>query len=142
MIGTKEGDTRIRQTLERLELSHRFKGDTFLVDTTLPDGRDQVVYINSATSCVGDIEIRQVWSIACTSEGPLPELLANILLQDSSGRKLGAWEVTKVNDTYLAIFVAKIAGELDDEKLRAVIMSVGSIADHMENQLSEGRDEF
>lgn len=108
-----------------------------------PVYRSQLVYVNSTTEPYGSLEIREVWSPAFYSAGPLSAALANRLLRENNSVKFGAWRVEVQEDSgqYLAIFAAQIAANSDTESLRLAIKSVILIADRMEKELT-GKDDY
>ena len=114
---------------------------------TKPDGtpifRSQLVYVNSTTEKYGSLEIREVWSPALYSAGPLSAALANRLLRENNSVKFGAWRVELQSDSgkYLAMFAAQIAATSDAESLRLAIKSVILVADRMEKELT-GTDDY
>lgn len=112
-----------------------------------PDGtpafRSQLVYVNSKTEKYVSLEIREVWSPALYSAGPLSAALANKLLRENNSVKFGAWRVEVQSDSgkYLAMFAVQIAADSDAESLRLAIKSVILVADRMEKELT-GRDDY
>jgi hypothetical protein len=108
-----------------------------------PAYRTQIVYVNSKTEPYGSLEIREVWSPAFYSAGPLSAALANRLLRENNSVRFGAWrvEVEEGSGNYLAIFAAQIAANSDSESVRLAIKSVILIADRMEKELT-GKDDY
>jgi len=108
-----------------------------------PIYRSQLVYVNSTTEKYGTLEIREVWSPAFYSAGPLSAALANRLLRENNSVKFGAWRVEVQEDSgkYLAMFAVQIAADGDAESLRLAIKSVILIADRMEKELT-GADDY
>lgn len=108
-----------------------------------PIYRSQLVYVNSTTETYGSLEIREVWSPAFYSAGPLSAALANRLLRENNSVKFGAWRVEVQEDSgkYLAMFAVQLAADSDAESLRLAIKSVILIADRMEKELT-GADDY
>ncbi|MBQ9345479.1 MAG: hypothetical protein IJT88_09730 [Kiritimatiellae bacterium] len=98
-------------------------------------GRTQLVVISSSTEQLGEMFIREVYSLG--GEGMLTrgELLER--MEDSSAKKLGAWQVLEGK----LLFVAKVPGDLDFEDLEAVIWAVAKSADAYEEEALE-TDEY
>ena len=89
----------------------------------------------------GALEIRQIWSIAHRSKGPLPAELANRLLDRNGAVILGAWLIEPAGDELGVIFAVQVAAETDALSLRSVIHAVATTADAMERELT-GKDDF
>lgn len=113
------------------------------------DGRTQVVYINSATEKWPDdgspefIEIREVWGPAFPSKGAyFPKKTANMLLQNSQNKKLGAWQAYPADNKWFAVFNVKIGAESDASSLASIVKYVALAADNMEYMMTGGRDDF
>jgi hypothetical protein len=73
-------------------------------------------------------------------ELPSADILAK-LLQDSTMKKLGAWEIHKWSDGYRVILSAKIPADCSSATLKATIRFVLFGADEMEEQLT-AKDDF
>lgn len=147
MFGTRKTtgipDERVRKALEVLRVKYFTdnEGD-FHVVFELDEGRTQKCIIRSATYEFLGIEIREVTSAALLSHGPFDARTANILLQQNEQVKLGAWGVMNNDeDTYAALFTAKISADLPPKELLGVVGAVLKTADAMELRLS-GRDDF
>ena len=148
-------DPRVRLALDQLgyryELTEENEYRLFPIETEpagtsangKPTYRSQLVYVNSATEPYGSLEIREVWSPAFYSAGPLSAALANRLLRENNSVKFGAWrvEVQQPSGKYLAMFATQIAADSDTEALRLAIKSVMLIADRMEKELT-GKDDY
>ena len=88
------------------------------------------------------VEYRRVWATSMKSkELPSAEIMAK-LLQDSVGKKIGAWELQHWSDGYRVILAAKIPGDCTNPALQAAIKLVANGADFMEEELTGGKDEF
>lgn len=140
----KTGDKRVAAALDQAELKYEVtdRGD-FKLLYELDDDRTQVVIIGSKTEKLGDLEIREVWSIAQQSDGEFDGETANALLVDNGNRKVGAWQVAveEETDQHTAIFSAQVDAAADSAALAQVIVAVVQTADEMENELTE-EDEF
>ena len=86
-------------------------------------------------------EIREVWAPAHSSDGPFSKEVANELLLDSYQKKLGAWQTARDDDTYVAVFAAKVSAEIDRDSLKTIIETISSSADEMEEKITD-EDEF
>src|SRR6266576_3682490 len=96
MIGSKQGDRRVQALLNDLELKYEIDSDgDFKVAFELESGRSQVAFIRSETESLGKFEIREIFSVGYTSEGPLNADIANALLIFNGHVKLGSWRVAR-----------------------------------------------
>lgn len=145
LIGAKTGDARVAQLLNALNLKYRLdaEGD-YQVSFRLDNDRHQTVFIRSATSHLGPLEIREVFSVGYESEGPLPGDVANALLVHNAHVKLGAWSLLRSPATRqcFAAFTAQIAANTDPASLLTTIRAVVETADKAESLLSDGEDKF
>ncbi len=138
----KTGDSRIAELLREAELKYTVDNDgDFRLVNSLEGGRTQVAFIISNTSTLGLLEIREIWSAAYSSKAPLSAEVANRLLEQNSKVKLGAWQVRKMGDNYIVMFVAQIAATTDRLALLVALHAVTATADQMENELT-GKDDF
>jgi hypothetical protein len=105
--------------------------------------RSQLAFVNSNTEKYSSLEIREVWSPAFYSAGPLSAAIANRLLRENNSVKFGAWrvDVQEASGKYLTMFAVQIAADSDAEALRLAIKSVILVADRMENELT-GKDDY
>lgn len=86
-------------------------------------------------------DFRRIYATAMKSKDlPSADIMAK-LLQDSSLKKLGAWEILRWTDGYRVILSAKIPTDCSSTTLQATIRFVLFGADEMEDQLT-GKDEF
>jgi hypothetical protein len=143
MLGTKEGDPRVKVLLDELELKYEVDSDgDFKVGFELDDGRSQVAFIRSETSELGKFEIREVFSVAFISDGPLDAGTANALLIYNAHVKLGSWRILRQqDDSCVAAFAAQIAANTDAKSLYTTLGAVINIADEVEKKLT-GEDKF
>jgi hypothetical protein len=145
LIGSKTGDPRVAKLLDILNLKYRVdaEGD-YQVSFRLEHDRHQTVFIRSATSNLGPLEIREVFSVGYESEGPLPGDVANALLVHNAHVKLGAWSLLRSSSTNhcFAAFTAQIAADTDPASLLTTITAVVETADKAESLLTDGGDKF
>ena len=135
-------DARVERLLGQADVQYTVDGDgDFRLVYDLGGGRSQLVWIPSVTSDFGGLEIRQIWSIAHRSKGPLPAELANRLLDRNGAVILGAWLTEPAGDELGVIFAVQVAAESDVLTLRSAIHAVATTADAMERELT-GQDDF
>lgn len=130
----KEGDARVRRLLEELELKWTIDkdGDFRLHNQVESDDRSQLIWVLSNTSDLRNLEVREVWSIGFKSAEPFSAEIARRLLTQNTQTKVGAWQMRKMGDDYVAVFSAQIAANTDAETLQTVIDAVATTADEME----------
>jgi len=135
----KAGDPRVSGLLDEagLKASIDDEGD-FRLHNEVADGRSQLVWILSKTSELRELEIREIWAIAFKSPTPFSADVANQLLEQNCQTKIGAWQMRKMGDDFVAVFSAQIAADTDVDSLTTVIDAVALTADNMEQELSEG----
>jgi hypothetical protein len=136
----KSGDKRIAAALDEAELKYEVDNDgDFKLTFELENGRTQMVFINSKTAKLGELEIRNVWSPAMATEGPLDAEVANALLVENDQVKLGGWRVeANANGKRYAFFAAQIDAEADGDTLKQVLEAVVENADAKEKELTNG----
>jgi hypothetical protein len=129
-------DRRVQQALDDLGLRYEIEenGD-FKVGMQFENGRTQVAWINSATSELGTMEIREIVSPAHLNQGELPAELANRLLRDSASKKLGAWQTLQGDRANAVVFTARIDANASPEDLESALYAVLFTADGMEAEL-------
>jgi hypothetical protein len=135
-------DARVERLLKEAAAEYSVDADgDFRLVYDIGSGRSQVVWIPSGTSDFGALEIRQIWSIAHRSTGPLPADLANRLLERNGAVILGAWLTELAGDEVGVIFAVQVAAETDLLSLRSALHAVATTADAMERELT-GEDDF
>jgi hypothetical protein len=143
MIGAKQGDSRVQALLNELEMEYDIDSDgDFRVGFRLEDGRTQLAFIRSETIQFGKFDIREIFSVAHISEGPLDADLANALLIYNAHIKLGSWRVQRQDDDKCIVaFAVQIAANTDAKSLYTAISLVINTADDVERKLNE-EDKF
>ena len=143
MIGAKQGDNRVQALLEELELKYDIDSDgDFRVGFELENGRAQLAFIRSETTQFGNFDIREIFSVAKISEGPLDAELANALLIYNAHVKLGSWRVIRQEDDQCIVaFAVQIAANTDATSLYTALRLVIDTADNVEHKLDE-EDKF
>ena len=145
MFGTPgEPDPRVAPLLDELGIAYNTDsdGDYKLILDVAGDERTQLVIINSRTRAFGELELRDVWSVAYIADGPLPAEMANELLQHGSDVAFGGWR-SIVRDTgeHVVAFAAQVTADTDADTLRQILDAVLTASDAMEQRLT-GRDDF
>lgn len=137
-------DPRVAQALEQLKWPYKTDDDgDFQIVLELESQRTQLVLVRSRTYEHGTYELREMWSAAYDSPGPVDPEVARLLLRENLGQKLGSWAVLPQQDgkRNLVIYVARLPAGADADTLGAYISAVADVADDLEEQLG-GKDEF
>jgi len=134
----KKHDPRVEVLLKKGDLKFEIDQDgDFKLVNQLDGGRTQAVFINTSTQNLGDMEIRDIWSVALVSDKPLNTEIANDLLRENNVVKLGAWRVQRSGNKTVVAFAAKIAADTDLETLLITLQAVTMTADKKEQELTE-----
>ena len=135
-----EYDNRVEKTLKKLDIDYEIlKNGRFKLFFSVDDTRSQVIFINSVTQKYRDFEIREIWAIGYKSPGEqFSAYIANQLLENTAQNKLGAWS----KEGEYALYTSRISADADAESLRSTLKLVLEVADTMEANLTEGKDEF
>ena len=123
-----------------MELKYEIDGSgNFVVPFMVDEDRSQIVYIDSESRYVDDLEVRHVWSLGLRSDAALNADVANALLVYNANVHLGAWQLVRHNKSgeCTAIFVVPIAADTTTKALRSVMNAVGLAADDVEGKLSD-----
>lgn len=112
----------------------------FQILISFRDGRSQFVLINSHTSQLGKMEIREIWSVGYKTDGLIPSSVATNLLVDNDDYTFGYWGLARIDDTEYGILTANIAADADVETLTNAIQSVAALADSKEEKFMSGDD--
>jgi hypothetical protein len=136
------GDDRIRATLDKIGWRYEVDKDgDFKVTMKTEDDRTQVVWIPSQTQKLGNFEIASIASVGYVSREPLEGKVANQLLMENGGKKLGAWEVLKSQKSHVAIFSTKVDINSGPDELKMAIALTAFSADGIEKSLTQA-DKF
>ena len=130
-------DSRVERPLQDAALSYRIDEDgDFRLTYDVGDGRSQLVWVASRTSRLQTVEVRDVWSVAYRSVGPVSADVANQLLFDNAAQALGAWQVQRSGEEYLVVFSAQVPAESSAATLLETLDAVIRVADGLERQLT------
>jgi hypothetical protein len=138
---TKTPDPRVEAALEQTRLAYGLDNGDFVLEFQVGEARSQRVWVASDTAKVGNLEVRDVWSVASRGQGSVPEDLAVYLLKENARMILGAWQVNQGQGEYLVVFLAPVSAEADPATLQGVIEVVMYSSDRIEKALT-GKDEF
>lgn len=135
-------DDRVARQLTEANLSYEVddEGD-YRLKYSLDDGRSQIAWVASGTSKLGDLEVRELWSIAYRATGQVPQEMANGLLLANARQALGAWQVQRSGEEYMVVFSAPIDAKTDATTLALALDAVTKAADAMEQALT-GQDVY
>lgn len=132
-------DPRIQEALDALNLNYEIEDDgSYKVGLQFEGDRTQVAWINSSTTTLGSMEIREIVSPAYLTSGSLSSDIANQLLRDSAQKKLGAWQTYQNDEQAIAVFTARVDANSSVDDLEAALYAVLYSADQMEEELTGG----
>jgi hypothetical protein len=134
---TQKTDARVAVALTQAGLKYVVGDDgDFRFVIELKGGRTQLVFINSVTETVGNIEIREVWSIGYMGSEVMSSLIMEVMLRDNANKKLGAWGLSQINNLYVGTFSIKMSAESSGSVLRTIAEGVAMLTDDMESKIS------
>jgi len=138
-----KADARVESALNKVNCRYVVTPlGNFRVSFKLDDGRGHLVFISSSTEKFGSVETRKIWATVMKSKEPLSRDLANKLLMDNIPMKLGAYELTKVDEGgYKVQFTARVDANCAPAALMDAVRIVMLTADGKEKELT-GADEF
>jgi hypothetical protein len=136
----REPDRALQKLLDKAKLKYQLDEDgDYKLTIDLGDGRTQLVYVRSVVHDFGTLKVREVLSIGASSaEAELSADLAKRLMRENADTKLGAWSA----QGRYAIYVSKIPANADARALADAIELTATIADRLERDVSQGKDEF
>lgn len=135
-------DTRVRTRLDALGLKYAVSPNgRFQMVFKTGEERTQIVVVESRTSKLVGVEIREVSAPAVVVKGALGEALARQLLEHNDAVKIGAWRIRVEAEETQIIFSAQIAAETDNDTLAVTIQAVAETADKLERDVT-GKDEW
>lgn len=138
---SSKADARVRRALENADVKYRIDKDgDYRVQWTLDEGRTHVVFINSNTTKLGSMELREVWAIAFVAD----EVSANnmrALLELNAKYKVGAWRMYKGRSGYQVSFCVTVSANCAGQALRTFSQVVASTADEIEKTVTKA-DKF
>ncbi|MCD4829898.1 MAG: hypothetical protein K8R90_10760 [Candidatus Cloacimonetes bacterium] len=130
------GDARVPKLLDQIGVDYELDDDgDYQLYYAWNDGRSQLIWIRGVTEDFHGMEVREVFSYAYDSDGPMPANVARHLLSSNAGYKIGAWELRVTGDTNYGIFVARIGTDMNASSLEHVLDAVSVTADEMEKEL-------
>ena len=136
-------DPRVEKSLK--EMGYKYSVTplgNFRISFTLDDGRGHWIFISSKTEKFNALETRKIWATVMRSKEVLSREVANKLLMDNIPQKLGAFELTKVDEGgYKVQFTVRIDADCKAAKLKDALRLVLLTADAKEKELT-GADEF
>ncbi len=129
------GDPRIKDLIERIGWKYEVDcdGDFKLGFQVEQAGPGQIVYINSNTTHLGQLEIRDVWAPAMLMEQPFEAEMLSNFLQENNDVKVGGWRLIRTRQGYLAAFAVNISAEADAQTLKSVVLAVAFTAHKRKN---------
>ncbi len=139
----KRTDPRLIKALDSQKFDYKIGEDSRVRATfQVKEGTDRThqIIIDSTTSSLWGLEVRQVWAYAYKVDGDISPRLAYRLLEENGRKTLGAWELLRENGISTVIFTAKVSADIDGPMLRTVIGAVIEEADGLEEELTQKDD--
>jgi hypothetical protein len=142
-VAATKADSRVENALKKVECKYAITPlGNFRLSFKLDDGRGHLVFISSSTEKFGSLETRKIWATVMKSKEPLSRDLANKLLMDNIPMKLGAYELTRVDEGGNKIqFAARVDANCTPAALMDAVRIVMITADGKEKELTNA-DEF
>jgi hypothetical protein len=134
-------DAKVKAALEAADVPFEVDadGDYKVLVNYKSEGRTQLVYVRSAVETWGKYRVREVWSYAYEAPSDtFGTLVGNRLLDASYKLKLGSW----VKQNKRALMVVKVDADAGGQELHEAISFAAEVADEMEKELTDGKDEF
>mgnify|MGYP000194568318 CR=1 FL=1 len=136
-------DARVRRVIEAVGWKYEVDSDgDYKMVFRFDDDRTQLVYANSKTVELGNMEIREVWAPGFRLPADATAEMLMDLLRDNNRVKVGAWRVIKSGDDLVAVFTAQISADADKETFETVVQAVCTTADEKEKAVTSGKDDF
>lgn len=137
----KEADPRVKRLLDQAGLKYKIDKDgDFKLINRFDDDRSHMVFINSRTTQLGKMEIREVWSVGYMSDDVMPDAIAKDLLNANAKVKLGGWELRRFSGKEAGVFRAQIAADTDERSLLMTMQAVSKTADDKEKEILKTDD--
>ncbi|MFC1497380.1 hypothetical protein ACFLS1_02760 [Verrucomicrobiota bacterium] len=132
------GDPRVRIALRKLKLNFGVTklGNYNLIYKLPESGRQQEIFISSATDKFGVLETRKIWSTIGVMDKPLSKDMANKILMNNTRNKIGRYELVynEDNKKYILSFAVMADVEAHPTVLREIIRIVFVLADRKEEE--------
>ncbi|HMO67483.1 MAG TPA: hypothetical protein PKD92_04140 [Novosphingobium sp.] len=138
-VGAGASDATVERRLNEQNLAYNIDsdGDYRTTFNYTADKRTQLVYVSGKTETVSGVQIREIFSPAARMEADgVSGTKAIALMEDSSGQKVGAWEI-RGGTLY---FVIKYPEPMSATQLRALMNAAATAADNMEIEISGSKD--
>jgi hypothetical protein len=138
----KQPDQRVTKLLR--ETDRRFLIDQdgdFLLTYNFGTNGTQDVWIDSRTVTFGEfgeLEVREIWSVAYSSKNPLPNTIYKKLLERSRIVGFGGWTMSRQDNICTITFRAKVdAKTLNPKSIEAIADFVAVTANGMKNEIEK-----
>ena len=133
---------RLIELLDECGLDHSIDDDgeaRLLIDTG--DDRDQLVWVRTDLTPLGDASLFHVYSFSHQSKQPVPRDRAAKLLQENPRLILGAWSLRHEPDgdewKWRVVFSAELPDSVDAGQFKTALLSVAASADRMEREWTD-----
>ncbi|MBI2299239.1 MAG: hypothetical protein HYU66_09920 [Armatimonadetes bacterium] len=137
-----KADPRVEKQLKALELKYEVDKDgDYRLIYEVGEERSQVVFVNSVTNTVREIEVREIWSPALVGEEPPGADVMKKVLDDSQQRTIGGWQLMSGDKSYVLNYAVKIPVDSTDKLLSAAAIVAAHTADALEKDVT-GKDDL
>ncbi|MBK1647569.1 hypothetical protein [Rhabdochromatium marinum] len=130
----------IQEQLDAAGIAYKINdGGTIWLIQSVNNGRTQLTFIATAANPIGEITMRDIWSVGYLSTDDALSVETTMqLLKDNAANHLGAWELGSFVGKAAGIFRARIPAETDWQTLATIIKQVSTTADSKERELMGG----
>lgn len=132
-----KADVRVKKALDNAGVKYHIDGDgDFVVVWKLDEGRSHLVFINSRTTKLGNMELRAVWAPAFIVDEVSPNNM-RALLELNSQYKVGAWGLKKQGGKYMAFFSLDVSANSAGSALKIFTNVIATTADGIEKTVTK-----
>lgn len=141
--GGPEQDKRVKASLERAGMKFDVTpdGDYKLGIAWSGEKRSHIVFIESRTQSLRQLELRDVCAAGFVGDVVLSDAIMTRLLERNAAVKMGAWQAQHFGRKVAAMFCAKVPADSDGIVLGLAVTFVATEADDVEKALT-GKDDL
>ena len=131
-----KADARVKKALDNAGVKYQIDRDgDFVVVWKLDEGRSHLVFINSRTTKLENMELRKVWAPAFVVDEVSPNNM-RALLELNTQYKVGAWGLKKQGGKYMAIFSLDVSANSAGSALKVFTKVMAITADEIEKTVT------
>ena len=139
--GAMAGDPVLEALLKSADIPFEIDedGDYKIVYDWSKEKRSQLVYMSGTSEDIAGVKLYEVFSpVKVLDDESIDPALAKRLLGENAQYKFGAWELAGKN----LYFGGKVPAGISASHFEALVNTVASTADDMEQELTPGKDEL